>query len=131
MLPAVDIFMDELRALGEQPWVFESPEGVVVAFNPLGGMGPCSDSPFAIGIGLKGVDFPECAPHWVHTSPPTSDGRHGTADKEYEIDGQRWLAMSRPMHDELWGKLPSKTVGVYVNRHLKPLLREICGTKSP
>lgn len=130
-MTAVDIFMDELRVLGKQPWTFDSPEGIVVAFNHLADTGPCADTPFEIGIGLAGVDFPECAPHWVHISPPASDGRHGAADREYEMAGRMWLAMSRPVIDEVWSKVPSKTVGGYINCHLKPLLRKICDTKSP
>ena len=53
------------------------------------------------GVGWSFPDdtqpFPEYAPHWFHVTGNYDDGKGGACEKDYDENGQLWLAWSRPI----------------------------------
>ena len=66
---------------------------------------------------MVGRGYPEYPPHWIHVSPPVSDGQK--VHYEYETaDDRKWSAMSRPPQD-IWDRLPVKDMKNYLNEHIR------------
>lgn len=123
MSAAVDRIITDLTELGLEPELCNRLNEQVIVFRYTIKEGQHAGASLPVGIGMEGVDFPECPPHWVHVPREYSDGRNDASDKPYEVDGQAWLAMSRPPYDGLWEKLPCKTIEAYISLHLDRLWR--------
>ena len=62
--------------------------------------------------------YPEIPPHWIHVSPPITDGRKGAISFYGGPNGSQWVAMSRPP-GQMWDRLPTKHMIHYVNEHIR------------
>lgn len=114
----------ELQSLGYETWTFESTKGIVVAFNYEIEAGSYKGKTTKVGVSFQEEGYPEYPPHWVHVSPPLSDGRGGVAEEYTDSNGKRWLAMSRPPGDK-WDSLPTKHMLPYLNEHLRRIWADI------
>lgn len=115
---------DELAGLGYEPIVFESPQGTAVSFRYTMPAGSHAGKPVNIAVSMQESDYPEYPPHWVHISPPIDDGRGGTLNRYTDLQGQEWLAMSRPPGD-IWDRLPTKHMRSYINEHLPRIWKDV------
>ena len=113
----VEKIQAELGDLGYYTEVRDSKQGMVVEFDYKVETGTRRGELFRIGISMhKGV-YPEYPPHWIHVSPPVSDGLAGR--KPYQTgDGREWVAMSRPPSD-LWDGLLRKDMKNYLEGHMR------------
>ena len=110
----------QLEDLGYDTAVRDSGQGMVVEFDYKVETGTKRGDSFRIGISMhKGV-YPEYPPHWIHVSPPVSDGLAGGVNPYQTGDGQEWVAMSRPPSD-LWDglPLPKKDMKNYLEGHMR------------
>ena len=76
-----------------------------------------------MGIGMSGEGYPEYPPHWIHVSPPISDGQEIYATYRTS-DGSKWLKMSRPPRD-LWDDLKAKNMKSYLGIHIRRFWRSL------
>ena len=108
----------DLEDLGYDTAVRGSGQGTVVEFDYKVDTGTRRGELFRIGISMhKGV-YPEYPPHWIHVSPPVSDGLPGGVQPYQTDDGRQWVAMSRPPSD-LWDGLPKKDMKNYLEGHMR------------
>ena len=110
----------ELRDLGYDTAVRNSGQGMVVEFDYEVETGTRRSDMFRVGISMhKGV-YPEYPPHWIHVSPPVSDGQAGGVRSYQTDDGRQWVAMSRPPGD-LWDRLPKegRDMKSYLEGHMR------------
>ena len=113
----VERIQAELEGLGYDALVRHSNQGMVVEFDYRVETGTRRGELVRIGVSMhKGV-YSEYPPHWIHVSPPVSDGLAGSV--AYRTDGgQEWVAMSRPPSD-LWDGLPKKDMKNYLEGHMR------------
>ena len=109
-----------MQDLGYETEVRNSSQGMVVEFDYKVETGTNRGGLFRIGISMhKGV-YPEYPPHWIHISPPVSDGQPRGVKPYQTDDGRQWVAMSRPPGD-LWDRLPNedKDMKNYLQEHMR------------
>lgn len=111
-------------SLGYQPSVFDSSQGRVVAFDYVIEAGSHKGEQVIVGVSFQESGYPEYPPHWVHVTPPISDGKGGVVQRYSDENGRPWIAMSRPPGD-LWDRLPTKHMDAYVREHLRRLWKDI------
>lgn len=114
----------ELVSLGYQPSVSESDQGRIVAFDYVIEAGSHKGEQVTVGISFQESGYPEYPPHWVHVTPPISDGKGGTIQRYSDESGRPWIAMSRPPGD-LWDRLPTKHMDAYLREHLRRLWKDV------
>ena len=108
----------ELKSLGYDPRVFDSPHGRVVCFPYTVETGSHEGEQYTLGFSLQGAEYyPEYPPHWIHLSPPLDDGKGGVAQSYRDSEGQAWMALSRPPSD-MWDRLPTKSMSAYMSEHV-------------
>lgn len=108
----------ELESLGYRISIHESPHGEAVSFPYTVEVGSRRGERVRLAISMHGDEqYPEYPPHWIHLSPPISDGRGGAIEK-YFVNEQEWVAMSRPP-GEIWDKLSTKHMSTYLSEHLR------------
>ena len=95
MSNSLDKIQRELESFERKTQRFDSPIGVVVAFKYVIESGSHKGEPVTVGVSLQEDGYPEYPPHWIHISPPLSDGKGGSVQR-YEVESREWLAMSRP-----------------------------------
>lgn len=113
----------ELESSGYYTRRFNSPIGEVVAFDYVIEAGSHRGEPVTVGVSLQEDGYPEYPPHWIHISPPLSDGKAGSV-QEYEVESHQWLAMSRPP-GSVWDQLLTKHMQTYIHEHLRGLWKDI------
>ena len=114
----IDQIKRELESLGYETCLSDSPQGKVVSFPYLVGVGSHKGKQVTLGISMQGSEtYPEYPPHWIHLTPRIDDGRGGSVGKYTEKD-QEWIALSRPP-GEIWDQLPTKHMASYLNEHLR------------
>ena len=125
MTTNADRIQQELEGAGFTTTRFRAPGGKeVIAFDYTIRAGSHKGETVHVGVSDPDGDYPEYAPHWLHVSPPIDDGKGG-AIEHYEMpDGRLWLAMSRPPND-IWDKLPTKHMSVYVKEHLLRIWKDV------
>ena len=79
--------------------------------------------PVRIGLSFQEEGYPEYPPHWIHVTPPISDGKAGVVDNYVDAQGHNWVAMSRPPGD-LWDRLPTKHMATYISEHLRRIWKD-------
>lgn len=114
----------ELVSLGYQPSVSESDQGRIVAFDYVIEAGSHKGEQVTVGISFQESGYPEYPPHWVHVTPPISDGKGGVIQRYSDESGRPWIAMSRPPGD-LWDRLPTKHMDAYLREHLRRLWKDV------
>ena len=114
---------EELKSLGYDTLQFNSHIGVVVAFNYTIETGSHKGMQVLVGVSFQDEGYPDYPPHWVHVSPPISDGKGGSV-QTYETGGREWMAMSRPP-GHVWDQLPTKHMYAYINEHLRGIWKDI------
>ena len=108
----------ELESLGYSISIHESPHGEAVSFPYTVEVGSRRGERVTLAISMHGDEqYPEYPPHWIHLSPPISDGKGGAIEK-YFVNEQEWVAMSRPP-GEIWDKLSTKHMSTYLSEHLR------------
>lgn len=116
----MDRVQAELRSLGYQTELRDSPHGKTVVFFPYEvEVGTHAGKTVMLAIGMQGSElYPEYPPHWLHVHPPTNDGKGGVVT-EYKDDlGRDWIAMSRPP-GPLWDELPTKSMRAFLDEHVR------------
>ena len=119
MSAEIETVQKELNDLGYDIVVRQWDHGTVVEFDYEVETGDRAGETFRLGISFHQgrTGYPEYPPHWIHVSPPVSDGRK--VHYEYETtDGRKWIAMSRPPSD-IWDKLPVKDMKNYLSEHIR------------
>ena len=114
----------EVEALGYQATIRDSALGKVVAFEYRVETGTKQGELFWVGISMQEGGYPEYPPHWIHISPPVSDGLSGSVKSYRTHDGREWVAMSRPPSD-LWDGLPLKDMKNYLHHHMRRIWSRI------
>jgi len=114
----------ELKSIGYATSVFESPHGQVVTFDYRIEAGSHRGKQVTVGVSFQESDYPEYPPHWVHVTPPISDGKGGVVQEYSDEKGRTWLAMSRPPGD-IWDQLPTKHMDVYISEHLRRIWKDL------
>lgn len=117
----------ELEGLGYATSVFDSPFGSVVSFPYTVETGSRRGETIKMGVSFQGREpYPEYPPHWIHIcyTPPIDDGRGGLIQLYSDAQGCNWVAMSRPPGD-IWDKLPTKHMKVYIDEHLRRVWNHI------
>ena len=117
---AITQIQSELDSLGYITSLFDSPQGKVVSFGYTIETGFHRGRHVTIGLSVQESNYPEYPPHWVHVSPPISDGRGGSVQSYESSDGKQWLAMSRPP-GELWDRLRTKHMSLFISEHLRKI----------
>lgn len=98
--------------------MFDSPQGKAVSFSYTVEAGSRKGERVMLAISMHGnQQYPECPPHWIHLSPPISDGKGGAIER-YSANGREWVVMSRPP-GEMWDRLPTKHMSAYLSEHLR------------
>ena len=115
---------DELLDIGRRPTVAETSKGQVVTFPYRIPSGTRKGEQVTIGISRPDGQYPEYPPHWVHISPPISDGRGGAIESYTDANGQHWLAMSRPPQD-IWDRMANKNMGAFITEHLARIWKDV------
>ena len=108
----------ELESLGYDTFLFDSPQGRVVAFPYAVEVGTHAGKTVTLGISMQGHEtYPEYPPHWIHLAPEFNDGKGGSVN-EYTSNEKQWIAMSR-VPGSLWDELSTKSMSAYLNGHLR------------
>ena len=118
MSKGVEKIRAQLEDLGYDTAVRDSGQGVVVEFDYKVETGTRWGELFRLGISMHNGVYPEYPPHWIHVSPPVSDGLAGSVQPYQTGDGREWVAMSRPPSD-LWDGLPRKDMKNYLEGHMR------------
>ena len=114
----------ELIDLGYKTESFNSSQGQVVAFNYTIETGSHKGENVTVGVSFQEEGYPEYPPHWIHVTPPISDERGGSVLYYDDAHGRSWIAMSRPP-GPIWDRLPTKTMRVYIDEHLRRIWADI------
>ena len=114
---------DELEADGYPTKLVLTPHGPAVVFDYRIESGSHAGETVSIGISGPEGPYPEYPPHWVHISPPLSDGKGTHAIYQGE-DGREWLPMSRPPKD-FWDRTKERNMSVYLKTHLRRLWKDV------
>ena len=120
---------DELLALGLQPRLVEgeTPGGRqrVVIFPYGVPTGRLRGQRLMVGLSTQceAVGYPEVPPHWIFLSPPVLDTRDGANHGVAKLDGEEWVALSRPP-GVFWDQVRHKGMKAYME-HLNKVLRQI------
>ena len=122
MSDSVNRVQEELESLGYKTQKFNTGIGDVVAFKYTIETGSHKGTPTWVGVSFQEEAYPKYPPHWIHISPPISDGKAGSV-QTYEMDGHKWLAMSRPP-GSVWDQLPTKHMYAYINEHLRGIWKD-------
>ena len=104
--------------------MYESPQGKVVAFDYTIETGCHIGEKVTVGVSFQESDYPEYPPHWVHVTPPISDGKGGLVQNYSDESGRPWIAMSRPPGD-IWDRLPTKHMDSYIKEHLRRIWMDL------
>ena len=113
----------ELENLGLRTYVFETPQGMAVAFDYTIETGSHRGEEVVVAVSFQETQYPAYPPHWVHVSPPLQDGKSGAVQEYSDAQGRRWLAMSRPPGD-MWDRLPQRHMSFYLNEHLRRIWKD-------
>ena len=106
----------ELKDLGHQPGLLDTPEGQIVAFLYRVETGPYRSCKYMLGFSVDGSEpYPQYPPHWLHISPPVDDGLGGVRT-EYKNNGRTWVKMSRVFSG--WDA-SDKNMKAYMNDHVR------------
>lgn len=124
MSDSIELVRAELVSLGYQTSVFDSSQGRVVAFDYVIEAGSHKGKQVTVGVSFQESGYPEYPPHWVHITPPISDGKEGVVQEYPDESGRTWIAMSRPPGD-LWDRLPTKHMDAYLREHLRRLWKDV------
>ena len=124
MSASINRVQAELISLGYETWCFSSSQGQVVAFDYAIETGSHKGETVTVGISFQEDGYPEYPPHWIHVTPPISDGRGGSVQHYNDAEGRSWIAMSRPP-GAIWDRLPTKTMRVYIDEHLRRIWADI------
>ena len=122
MSNSLDKIQRELESFERKTQRFDSPIGVVVAFKYVIESGSHKGEPVTVGVSLQEDGYPEYPPHWIHISPPLSDGKGGSVQR-YEVESREWLAMSRPPPG--WDRLLTKHMQTYISEHLRGIWKDV------
>ena len=122
---AVDLIIDELKALGYSPFVREGlPDApVVIFFEYSVPVGKYLGEVVLLGVAVAELDYPRCPPHWVHLSPPYDDNLGGATHHYLCKDDngleRKFIALSRPPED-FWDRLSPecKNMTYYLDMHI-------------
>lgn len=114
----------ELKSLGYETTVFDSPQGKVVSFDYTIEAGRHKGKRVTVGVSFQESGYPEYPPHWVHVTPPIDDGKGGVVQEYSDGGGRQWLAMSRPPGN-IWDLLPTKHMDVYIKEHLRRIWKDL------
>ena len=114
----------ELESLGYRPSLLDSPHGQVVSFDYVIETGSLKGKPLTVGVSFQENGYPEYPPHWIHVTPPITDGKGGVVEQYCDQHGRQWVAMSRPPGD-LWDLLPTKHMSTYISEHLRRLWKDV------
>lgn len=110
---------DELKGLGYETYLFDSPVGLVVSFGYKVETGSYQGQKVTLGICMQGIEpYPEYPPHWLHISPPINDGKGGATVEYSDPKGRSWIGLSRPPGD-LWDQLSIRHMQSYLTEHLR------------
>ena len=110
--------------MGYKTSMFNSQQGTVVYFDYVIETGSYRGTLVKVGVSFQEEGYPEYPPHWIHVSPPISDGRGGTDIPYTDSKGQDWIAMSRPP-GEMWDNLPTKHMYAFINEHLRRIWKDV------
>lgn len=124
MTPSIEKIRAELEEMGHSPVIFDSPQGVVIAFRYRMESGSHAGESVMVGVSGPDGDYPEYPPHWIHISPPIDDKRGGTLFEYTGPDGNKWLAMSRPPVG-LWDDLRIKNMSQYIANHVRRIWKDV------
>lgn len=124
MSNSTDRIRAELESIGYETSVFESPHGVVVAFQYEIEVGSHRGKEVSLGVSFQEEGYPDYPPHWIHVSPPLSDQNGGSVQSYTDSGGRQWLAMSRPP-GELWDRLPTKHMSSFLSEHVRRIWRDV------
>ncbi len=114
----IDRIKAELESLGYETSMVDSPHGKAVSFPYTVEVGSRKGERVTLAVSMNGEEqYPEYPPHWIHLSPPVSDGKGGAVER-YSADGLEWVAMSRPPGN-IWDRLPTKHMSAYMSEHLR------------
>ena len=112
---------NELKNLGYDPFIIDSPQGQAVIINYVIGIGKYTGQSVLLGFSFQEGGYPEYPPHWIHISPPYNDELGGSQTTRKFPDNQgkerEWLSLSRPP-TELWDNLPTKHMQHFLNFHI-------------
>ena len=112
----------ELEAAGYSTTILPTPYGEAVTFPYRIASGTHAGETVRIGISGPEGPYPEYPPHFIHISPPISDGNHPHG--QYQADNREWLILSRPPTD-FWDKRKERNMVVYLNDHLRRLWKDV------
>lgn len=114
---AIDIIKNELKGLGYDPFIVNTPKGETIFIDYEIPIGKYTGETILIGFSLQELGYPEYPPHWIHTSPPYDDDLGGAKDpycfKDNNGNNRECLALSRPPTD-IWDNLPTKHMKNYL-----------------
>ena len=111
----------ELRGLGIETSLLNSPKGDLVAFPYTIDVGSHNGQTVQIGLSMQGNElYPEYPPHWIHISPAIDDKRGGAVEHYTDNHGKEWIVLSRPP-GPLWDKLATKHISHFLSDHLRRL----------
>ena len=74
MSDSVNRVQEELESLGYKTQKFNTGIGDVVAFKYTIETGSHKGTPTWVGVSFQEEAYPKYPPHWIHISPPISDG---------------------------------------------------------
>ena len=99
-------------------------EGYVALFNFKIPCGPLKDKKIIMGIEIPSNDFPRLPPHFIHFKKEDFESETikqiGDIHQEYEYEGEKWMALSRPPQD-IWDDLDisQKNLKAFFYTHLQ------------
>ena len=115
----------ELRGLGIDTSLLNSPKGDVVAFPYTIDVGSRKGQTIVIGLSMHGNElYPEYPPHWIHILPTIDDKRGGVVEYYTDDNGQQWSVLSRPP-GPLWDNLATKHISHFLSDHLRRFWHDI------
>ena len=123
MSNSLDKIQRELESFDHKTHRFESPVGEVVAFDYVIESGSYRGEKVTVGVSLQEDAYPEYPPHWIHISPPLSDGKGGSVQR-YEVEARQWLGMSRPP-GSVWDRQRTKHMQTYISEHLRGIWKDV------
>lgn len=124
MSNSIERVQAELVYLGYHTSVFDSPLGQVVTFDYTIEAGGHKGTLVTVGLSFQESGYPEYPPHWVHISPPISDGKSGSVLAYSDESKRSWIALSRPPGD-IWDRLPTKHMDFYIKEHLRRIWQDL------
>ena len=118
MSKSVDLFEEELRALGHCTSRHASPKGDVVSIPYVVDVGAKREHQYRVGFSMDQDGYPDYPPHWLHVCPPVNDNAGGTV-ADYTVDGVTWTFLSRPPGDDVWEDPRNRTAKTLLNHTVR------------